>query len=64
MVVRERQTGETRVVVRAELRLMNKAADASPPPAIRPERVSEELLAQITAREQTLQPYVPAYYAA
>lgn len=50
MVVRERQTGETRVVVRAELRLMDKAADASPQPTIKPERVSEELLAQITAQ--------------
>jgi hypothetical protein len=54
MVIRERQTGETRVVVRAELRLMDKAADASPQPTIKPERVSEELLAQITAREQAL----------
>ena len=58
MVVRERQTGETRVAIRAELRLMDKAVDASPQPTIKPERVSEELLAQITAREQALQPYV------
>jgi putative transposase len=57
MVVRERQTGETRVVVRAEL-LMDKAADASSQPTIQSERVSEELLAQITAREQALRPYV------
>jgi Helix-turn-helix domain len=58
MVVRERLTGETRVAVRAELRQIDKAADASPQLSIKPERVSEELLTQITARAQALQPYV------
>ncbi|MBS0417029.1 MAG: hypothetical protein JSR66_04915 [Proteobacteria bacterium] len=41
MVVRERQTGETRVVVRAELRLMDTSTDTSLQRAIKPERVTE-----------------------
>ena len=58
VVVRERQTGETRVVTRAALQPINRAAESLSQPAIKPECVSEELLAQITARERALQPYV------
>lgn len=58
LVVTERRTGRTRVVTRGELRPINKTCDANVERPIELESVSEEKLAELTAREEALRPYI------
>ena len=58
IVITEMGTGETRVVTRSELRPINISSDVRVDSPVELERVSESQLAELTAREEALRPYV------
>jgi putative transposase len=58
IVVTELRTGETRVVTRGDLRPVNTNLDAQVERSVELESLSEEQLADLTAREELLKPYI------